>query len=185
MRNYAGHRLAPWLAHVMVSRQETARPLLTPGEVMQLDPADELVLVSGHPPVRAKKLRYYEDPVFTARVLPAPPVGAPPYPDRPEQRPHDWLEQVRTSDARLNSGDGGGHTDDTGGLEQARHPAREIEPAIQPEAEVVNALGFTEDDVDDVAERRAMDRAQAASAVRTVYAIDAGSNRPDQLQLDI
>jgi hypothetical protein len=36
MRNYAGHRLAPWLAHVMVSRQETARQLLTPGEVMQL-----------------------------------------------------------------------------------------------------------------------------------------------------
>ena len=31
MRNYAGHRLAPWLGHVMVSRQETARPLLTPG----------------------------------------------------------------------------------------------------------------------------------------------------------
>ena len=31
MRNYAGHRLAPWLAHVMVSRQETARALLTPG----------------------------------------------------------------------------------------------------------------------------------------------------------
>jgi len=39
MRNYAGHRLAPWLSHVMVSRQETARPLLTPGEVMQL-PSD-------------------------------------------------------------------------------------------------------------------------------------------------
>ena len=35
MRNYAGHRLAPWLAHVMVSRQETARQLLTPGEVMR------------------------------------------------------------------------------------------------------------------------------------------------------
>jgi type IV secretion system protein VirD4 len=26
MRNYAGHRLAPWLSHVMVSRQETPRP---------------------------------------------------------------------------------------------------------------------------------------------------------------
>ena len=38
-RNYAGHRLSPWLSHVMVSRQETARPLLTPGEVMQLPPA--------------------------------------------------------------------------------------------------------------------------------------------------
>ena len=33
----------------MVSRQETARPLLTPGEVMQLPPDDELVLVSGVP----------------------------------------------------------------------------------------------------------------------------------------
>src|SRR3546814_17826683 len=34
-RNYAGHRLAPWLGHLMVSRQEKARPLLPPGEVMQ------------------------------------------------------------------------------------------------------------------------------------------------------
>ena len=45
----------------MVSRQETSRPLLTPGEVMQLPPADELVLVSGSPPFRARKTRYYED----------------------------------------------------------------------------------------------------------------------------
>ena len=37
-RNYAGHRLSPWLGHLMVSRQETARPLLTPGEIMQLPP---------------------------------------------------------------------------------------------------------------------------------------------------
>ena len=27
-RNYAGHRLSPWLSHVMVAEQETARPLL-------------------------------------------------------------------------------------------------------------------------------------------------------------
>ena len=62
MKNYAGHRLSPWLGHLMVSRQETARPLLTPGEVMQLPPDDELVLVSGCHPIRAKKARYYEDP---------------------------------------------------------------------------------------------------------------------------
>ena len=31
MKNYAGHRLSPWLGHLMVSRQETARPLLTAG----------------------------------------------------------------------------------------------------------------------------------------------------------
>ncbi len=49
MKNYAGSRLSPWLSHLMVSRQETARPLLTAGEVMQLPPADELVLVSGVP----------------------------------------------------------------------------------------------------------------------------------------
>ena len=62
MKNYAGHRLSPWLGHLMVSRQETARPLLTPGEVMQLPPDDELVLVSGCHPIRAKKARYFEDP---------------------------------------------------------------------------------------------------------------------------
>jgi type IV secretion system protein VirD4 len=72
MKNYAGHRLSPWLGHVMVSRQETARPLLTPGEVMQLPPGDELVLVSGVSPIRAKKARYYEDIRLTQRVLPPP-----------------------------------------------------------------------------------------------------------------
>jgi hypothetical protein len=38
MKNYAGHRLSPWLGHLMVSRSETARQLLTPGEIMQLPP---------------------------------------------------------------------------------------------------------------------------------------------------
>src|SRR5690606_36046285 len=52
MRNYAGHRLSPWLGHLMVSRQETARPLLTPGEVMQLPSTDALVLASGCAPLR-------------------------------------------------------------------------------------------------------------------------------------
>ncbi|MGB5076820.1 MAG: conjugal transfer protein TraG [Sphingorhabdus sp.] len=90
MRNYAGHRLAPWLAHVMVSRQETARPLLTPGEVMQLPPSDELLLISGMAPIRAKKLRYYDDANFTSRLLPAPVPGAVPYADCPPRRGHDW-----------------------------------------------------------------------------------------------
>lgn len=74
--NYAGHRLSPWLGHLMVSRQETARPLLTPGEVMQLPPADELLLVAGVPPVRAKKARYYEDARFRERIMPPPKSAA-------------------------------------------------------------------------------------------------------------
>jgi type IV secretion system protein VirD4 len=86
MKNYAGHRLSPWLGHLMVSRQETARPLLTPGEVMQLPPDDELVLVSGCPPIRAKKARYFEDRRLTERVF------APPKPQK--SKPSD----VTTSD---------------------------------------------------------------------------------------
>src|ERR1700721_3074947 len=53
----------------MGARRETARPLLTPGEVMQLPQTDELVLVSGVPPIRAKKARYFADPRLTERVL--------------------------------------------------------------------------------------------------------------------
>jgi type IV secretion system protein VirD4 len=75
MKNYAGHRLSPWLGHLMVSRQETARPLLTPGEVMQLPAEEELVLVSGSSPIRAQKARYFEDARFRERILPPPVIG--------------------------------------------------------------------------------------------------------------
>ncbi|WP_186116292.1 conjugal transfer protein TraG [Burkholderia gladioli] len=89
-RNYAGHRLAPWLGHLMVSRQETARPLLTPGEVMQLPPDDAVVMVSSVAPIKAKKLRYYADPNFKRRVLPPPALAIGHYTDAPPQRPNDW-----------------------------------------------------------------------------------------------
>ncbi|WP_321855500.1 conjugal transfer protein TraG [Paraburkholderia tropica] len=89
-RNYAGHRLAPWLGHLMVSRQETARPLLTPGEVMQLPPDDAVVMVSSLAPIRAKKLRYYTDANFKRRVLPPPALAIGRYSDVPPIRPDDW-----------------------------------------------------------------------------------------------
>lgn len=85
-KNYTGHRLAPWLSHMMVSRQETQRALMTPGEIMQLPATDEIVMVSGVPPVRAKKLRYFKDGNFTRRVLP--PAAA----DRMEGEQQDnWI----------------------------------------------------------------------------------------------
>lgn len=89
-RNYAGHRLAPWLGHLMVSRQETARPLLTPGEVMQLPPDEAVVMVSSVAPIKAKKLRYFADANFKQRVLPPPAVTAVRYADVPPARPDDW-----------------------------------------------------------------------------------------------
>ena len=93
-RNYAGHRLSPWLGHLMVSRQETARPLLTPGEIMQLPPTDELVLVSGLHPIRAKKARFYEDAQLKARVLAPPRPGSAPIAKSPrsQQPTDDWTK---------------------------------------------------------------------------------------------
>jgi type IV secretion system protein VirD4 len=86
-------RLSPWLGHLMVSRQETARPLLTAGEVMQLPPTDELVLVSGVPPIRTRKARYYEDIRLKNRVLPPPVLttaSAGTSGDRPQPHADDW-----------------------------------------------------------------------------------------------
>lgn len=85
MKNYAGHRLSPWLGHLMVSRSETARQLLTPGEIMQLPPGDEIVMVAGIPPIRAKKARYYEDGRFTERLVSPPELTQP-----DKTRPDDW-----------------------------------------------------------------------------------------------
>ncbi len=72
-KNFSGGRLAPWLGHVMESEQETPRPLLTPGEVLQLPGDDALVMIGGMPPYRAKKVMYYQDDRFKGRAwLPAP-----------------------------------------------------------------------------------------------------------------
>jgi type IV secretion system protein VirD4 len=134
MKNYAGHRLSPWLGHLMVSRQETARPLLTPGEVMQLPPDEEVVQVSGAPPIRARKVRYYLDPRLAERV------GAP-----PATRARlavadvgdDWraILQVETgaSAGLAMPVDEGGHRiePELGGMDSA--PAQPSEPQIDPD----------------------------------------------------
>ena len=185
MRNYAGHRLAPWLAHVMVSRQETARALLTPGEVMQLPPVDELVLVAGHAPVRAKKLRYYEDRTFKARILPAPSLGSGSYADLPKARADDWHDLVRGTDSRLGESlDDSGEKDSSGGLEQVRHPSHELEVAPQQDIVPADVLGLGDDDTDAATDKRAMDQSRSLAASRAVYAIDSASSRPDDMQLD-
>ena len=71
--NYAGNRLSPWLGHVMASEQENPRPLLTPGEVLQLPGDDALIMAGGMPPYRAKKIMYYQDDRFKDRAwMPSP-----------------------------------------------------------------------------------------------------------------
>jgi type IV secretion system protein VirD4 len=147
-RNYAGHRLAPWLGQLMVSRQESARPLLTPGEVMQLPPTDELVMVSGHPPIRATKLRYHLDRNFTLRVLPPPKLGEHRYLDCPHKRADDWSDaatpviDARTPQPAPRGASAG--IQDEGGL--ARQPVLHPLSANAIEDEVTRDALLHEDD---------------------------------------
>ncbi|HEX2811096.1 MAG TPA: conjugal transfer protein TraG [Sphingopyxis sp.] len=175
MRNYAGHRLAPWLAHVMVSRQETARPLLTQGEVMQLPPAEELVLVSGMAPIRAKKLQYYKDANFRARLVPPPALANGDYPDRPKGRPDDWTGIVRTTDIRLTAIDEEASVAEDGGLQQQRHPGLGEESAKKPEPpKQLDLLGLDNDDASPVVDKHAMDRAGTTGTLIRAHTINQG-----------
>jgi type IV secretion system protein VirD4 len=128
MKNYAGHRLSPWLGHLMVSRSETARPLLTPGEVMQLPPTDEIVMVAGTQPIRAKKAQYYEEPRFQERIL------SPPVLEKPAQpSADDWSKLALPSVpvVAVSSRAAQAEEEDTTGSEPRRQP--ELERAQQVE----------------------------------------------------
>ncbi len=100
-RNYSGHRLALWLSHMMVSRQETPRPLLTPGEVIQLSEDDALILVSSLPPIKAGKLRYFEDENFLSRRLEPPCLSECGFSDKPETRPNEWAGLIKRTDHQI------------------------------------------------------------------------------------
>jgi type IV secretion system protein VirD4 len=165
LKNYAGHRLSPWLGHLMVSRQETARPLLTPGEVMQLPPGDELVLVSGVPPIRARKARYFEDPRLTERVL-APPVagkqiGTPP--------PDDWsqLPVPAVSTGREAYSSGKKRSDDpaNGGIRREPELPQHEEIAREPVGSKPE-FTFGEEQADDNAARARALRQQVRNLAR-------------------
>jgi type IV secretion system protein VirD4 len=149
MRNYAGHRLAPWLAHVMVSRQETSRPLLTQGEVMQLPPTDEIVLISGLAPIRAQKLRYYEDSNFYSRLLPAPTLGSDGFADRPAARGHEWEGAVRKihPELKISSQEVAGKDHGVLNQQQQLAPAQDAE-AKPAEPKQGDGLGIGDDDDD-------------------------------------
>jgi len=127
------------------------------------------VLVSGLPPIRARKLRHYEDRNFAARLL-APPVLTPgAYADVPARRPDDWAGQVRKPDSSLLSlsrpsvGDGG--------LGQAREPALDGERRTGPAPEQLDLLG-PDDDEDDVA----LAGAQMLAPVIAAHAANEGAS---------
>lgn len=154
--NYAGHRLAPWLGHLMVSRQETARPLLTPGEIMQLPPTDEIVMVAGTPPIRATKARYFEDARFQERILTPPDLVAAPM--APSPSADDWSGRVVAAESRsaTHAADGTeGDPANAGIRREPELPSQEeiVAPPPSPEQE----FEFLDDEPDvDAAKARAM-----------------------------
>jgi len=149
MKNYAGHRLSPWLGHMMVSRSETARPLLTPGEIMQLKPADEIVMVAGTPPIRCQKARYFEDRRFQERVVPPPALQKPNGGTR-----DDWSGLALPPTPEIVAQGGGDTTDeDTTDSERRRQPElsriQATERKAPPESEF--EIEPTDDAQDDAA----------------------------------
>ena len=136
---------------------------------MQLPPADELVLVSGVPPIRAKKARYFEDPRLTERVLAPPAVskqsGAAP--------PDDWSQLVAsaaTHAGRDVNASGEARIDDPAIARIRREPElTEHEERVSPTPEFV----FGEENPDDDAVRARVLRQQARGLARQA-AMDPG-----------
>ena len=54
--------------------QEKGRDLMTAAEISEMDAETELIFVAGRPPIRCRKIRYYQDQNFIARLRPAPPT---------------------------------------------------------------------------------------------------------------
>tara|TARA_R110002072_G_scaffold68809_7_gene167166 strand:- start:567 stop:2567 length:2001 start_codon:yes stop_codon:yes gene_type:complete len=154
--NYAGHRLAPWLGHLMVSRQETARPLLTPGEIMQLPPTDEIVMVAGTPPIRATKARYFEDARFQERILTPPDLVA--APEAPSPSADDWSGRVVAAESSSSAGAADGAEGDPANAGIRREPdLPEHEEIISPPPSPAQEFDFLDDDPDvDSAKARAL-----------------------------
>jgi type IV secretion system protein VirD4 len=191
MRNYAGHRLAPWLSHMMVSRQETARPLLTPGEVMQLPAAEELVLVSGSPPIKAQKLCYYTDPNFAHREITPPALAEDRYADRPSPQPHDWstfrgvdvapkaspakkpAADAQVEAARAKADSGAEHDNDRG---EERHAP----PSRSSVKNHAATLGFDRRDLEPGDDRQGQDQARSAQMMAIEPSREAEADKEQQ-----
>jgi type IV secretion system protein VirD4 len=171
MRNYAGHRLSPWLGHLMISRSETSRPLLTQGEILQLPETDEIVMLSGAPPVRAKKARYYADPRLQGRTKKPPQSGH----DRTAHLPtDDWSKLPALTPVRSVTPQGSTDEDRAnGGVRREPELPLHVEIAAPPIAQV-NEFDFGGDcDGDEDAARSERLRARMIANSRQA-ALDPG-----------
>lgn len=132
---------------------------------MQLPPTDELLLVAGVAPVRAKKARYYEDARFMERVLSPPatetkrPLALP---------PDDWsvLETGAPSGGPAPDGSVGADGDPANAGIRREPELPEHEDVVPPERPGMQEFDVLDDEPDvDAAKARTI-RQQARAVAR-------------------
>lgn len=78
-----------------VSISQASRALLLPQEVIQLPRDEQIILIESFPPIKSKKIFYYQDKFFTDRLLPATFV--------PTQKPFDPNAHKEAEKAEANT----------------------------------------------------------------------------------
>jgi len=135
-------------------------------------------MIAGLPPIRAKKIRYYEDRAFRDCARPAPvlPVSSA-YPDRPRSRPDDWTGLRILTDAP-------GHA--VGGLHEViigsegglrREPELPAHEEIAPERRTANEFDLVDDaEADEEALKARILARQRLQTFTRAAAIDRGDD---------
>ncbi len=68
-----------------ITYREERRPLLLPADVRSLPSDQQLIFAAGAKPIRAKKLRFDQEPIFAKRLMPAAPTR------QVLSQSHDWV----------------------------------------------------------------------------------------------
>jgi type IV secretion system protein VirD4 len=152
---------------------------MTAGEVMQLPSTDEIVMVAGVPPIKAKKARYFEDRRFTERILP-PPV---PSKQLTTIKADDWstlaplIPAATTVDSLASDEAGAGEGRDPANAGLRREPGLERHKDIAPDVVAPGANEFEPDlDRPDDEIIRSRARVRKARAIARQAAQDPGDH---------
>jgi type IV secretion system protein VirD4 len=131
------------------------------------------------PPIRARKLRYFEDRRFKARLLPPPVLGADGYADKPPRRPHDWSDVCAC--APLAGAEQDRSRKGEGGLARAPEPQLGQEQCVALTLVVSDPLGLGGDEDDAESSPPLLARMLSLAPVVAADAINQGSDRGSDL----
>jgi type IV secretion system protein VirD4 len=138
------------------------------------------VWVWGVAGLGARKLRYFEDRRFTARLAEPPALGGEVYADRPPQRGDDWAG-LRAEPVALAAEGEAEELGADGSLQQQRHPGLAVEEQRLATVEARDPLGLGEDEDDSLAAAPLLARMRPLAPVVAADAINQGSDRGSDL----